>query len=267
MSYDPDSGPAEDTKSKASIYADPHREPYDPRRNPFRKPLPVANFMPPLPGLTGLPDSLKTYAPSPVWRDSTTDKVKFDPLPKKKAVKLYHKARKFERQTRRPGKQDGAVTRNGLKVLEAMIFGFLDFRTGQLDPGYKHLAKEAGISRSSVWRGLQALKACGVLNWLRRCVAIFKEGIFTLEQETNAYAILPSSQWRGYVEPPEAPPPAPGTWGDHPCGQRDPLTEADTERRMGSGINAMIQQLELGERGSLAAALASLGRHLAGAKT
>ena len=25
-----------------------------------------------------------------------------------------------------------------------------------------------------------------------------------LEQDTNAYAILPSSQWRGYSEPPEA---------------------------------------------------------------
>jgi hypothetical protein len=245
-----------------SIYADPNREPYSASRAGFMKSL--ADFLPPLPGLA---DSLKSYAPSPVWCDSTTATVQFYPLPKKKAVKLYHKARQFERQTRAKGKQDGAVTRNGLAVLHAMIFGFLDFRTGQLDPGYKAIAKEACISRSSAWRGLQALKDCGVLNWLRRCVPTFENGRCKLEQDTNAYAILPSSQWRGFIEPPEAPPPQSGTWGDHPIGQRDPLIEADTERRMGSGINAMIRQLDLGEPGSLAAALAKLGRSLAGAKS
>ena len=61
--------------------------------------------------------SVHTCAPWPVWRDSTTSKVKFMPLPKKQATKLFHKARQFERQTRRPGKQDGALGRNGLGVL------------------------------------------------------------------------------------------------------------------------------------------------------
>ena len=33
-----------------------------------------------------------------------------------------------------------------------------------------------------------------------------------LEQETNAYAVLPAKQWRGYRPPAEAPAPAAGTW-------------------------------------------------------
>jgi hypothetical protein len=37
-----------------------------------------------------------------------------------------------------------------------------------------------------------------------------------LEQETNAYAVLPDTQWRGYRPPQEPPAPAPGTWGDIP---------------------------------------------------
>jgi hypothetical protein len=197
--------------------------------------LPLANFMPALPGPTG---SYRSYAPSPVWRDSTTADVKFQPMPKKRAVKLWHRAREFERQTRQPGKQDGAIGRNGLAVLHAMIFGFLDFRTGQLDPGYATLAREACISIRSVARGLQNLKLVGVLNWVRRCAASFKDGRFTLEQETNAYAILPSSQWRGFAETPEAPPPAPGTWGDHPCGMRDPMEEATAEQ----GVTARFVQ-------------------------
>lgn len=224
--------------------------------------LPLANHMPCLPGLTALAGSLQTYAPSPVWRDSTTADVNFQPMPKRVAVKLYHRARDFERRTRAPGKQDGALSRNGLAVLHALIFDFLDFRTGRLDPGYAAIACKACISIRSAARGLQALKLAGVLNWLRRCVADFKDGRFTLEQETNAYAILPSSQWRGYREPPEAPPPQSGTWGDHPCGARDALTEAITELRHGSGPEAMIRQLEADEADPLTRVLARLGRAL-----
>jgi hypothetical protein len=227
--------------------------------------LPLANHLPTLPGFASLSGSLKTYAPSPVWRDSTTAEVKFQSMPKRLAVKLYHRAREFERRTRQPGRQDGMLGRNGLAVLHAMIFGFLDFRTGRLDPGYAALARESCLSVRSVARGLQALKRAGVVNWLRRCTeSRDKTGRFCLEQETNAYAVLPSSQWRGFIETPDAPPPPPGTWGDHPCGMRDPMEEAAAEQRAGGAMAAIIKQLELGEPGSLAARLASLGRALNG---
>jgi hypothetical protein len=219
--------------------------------------LPLANFLPPLPGLAGLAGSQKTYAPSPVWPDSTTDDVKFLPMPKRIAVKLYHRAREFERRTRAPGKQDGAIGRNGLAVLHALIF---DFRTGRLDPSYDAIARKACICVRSAACGLQALKLARVLNWLRRCTATFKDGRCVLDQDTNAYGILPSSQWLGYAEPPEAPAPQSGTWGDHPCGMRALLIEADIEQRNGSGMEAVIRQLELDKPGSLGAALASLGR-------
>src|SRR3954447_7477927 len=95
---------------------DPHHESYDPNRSPLM--LPLANVIGSLlPGL-GVPSpamagTLRSYAPSPVWRDSTTKTVKFMPLPKKRAVRIFHKARAFERQTRQKGKQDGALGRNG----------------------------------------------------------------------------------------------------------------------------------------------------------
>ena len=100
--------------------------------------LPLANALSDLlPGIGlsrfAVEGSQRTHAAWPVWRDSTTKPVKFMPLPKKQAVKLYHKARAFERQTRRKGKQDGALGRNGLAVLHALIFDFLDYATGELD--------------------------------------------------------------------------------------------------------------------------------------
>src|SRR5208282_471386 len=157
----------------------------------------------PLPGFTGP----KTYAAWPVWKDSARADVKFQPLPKKRAVRLYHEARRFERQTRTPGHQDGALGRNGLALLHALIFDCLNYASGRLDPSYETLARFANISVRSVARGLQKLKAAGVLNWIRRCVENVRDGRFSLEQETNAYAVLPASQWSGYHPPPPAPPP------------------------------------------------------------
>ena len=185
--------------------------------------------------------NFKTYAPSPVWSGSVAGPVKFRPLPRREAARLFHRARAFERQTRAPGKQDGALGRNGLAVLHALVFDFLNHRTGRLDPGYRAIAHAAAISVRSVARGLRKLKEAGVLNWLRRCSATVDEaGRFALAQETNAYSVSPSSQWNGYRKPP--PPPVP-KWDAHPCGAREPLTEALAERRHGASPAAIARRL------------------------
>ena len=202
-------------------------------------------------------------APSPVWRDSTTKRVKFAPMPKRQAVKLWHDARRFERQTRQPGRQDGLVTRSGLAVLHALLFDFINYATGRLDPGHAAIASKAGISERSVRRGLAALKACGVLNWLRRCVEVIRDGRFSLEQETNAYAILPPSQWTGYQAPAEPPPPDAGTWGAHPP-LPDPITAAVLGMKNGDSHTAVMAALEADPGDSLANALARFGKALAG---
>src|SRR6202000_3166909 len=90
-----------------------------------------------LPGFAGP----KTFAAWPVWRDSTRSEVKFAALPKRQAVRLYHKARRFERQSRAPGHQDGALGRNGLAVLHALLFDFLNYASGRLGPEYARIRR------------------------------------------------------------------------------------------------------------------------------
>ena len=120
-----------------------------PEPQPFT--LPLANIVSSLlPGL-GVPapamaGTLRSYAPWPVWRDRTTKTVKFMPLKKKQAVKIFHKARAFERQTRLKGKQDGAIGRNGVLVLHTLIFDFLNYATGRLDPAIETIARKAAMS-------------------------------------------------------------------------------------------------------------------------
>ena len=58
-----------------------------------------------------------------------------------------------------------------------------------------------------------ALQRLRELGWVRCCAERWADGRFVLEQETNAYGLLPESQWRGYRPPPEAPEPE---WGRAP---------------------------------------------------
>jgi len=201
----------------------------------------IAYVLPALPGFT-LP---KTYAAWPVWRDSTTLDVKFTKMPRREAAKLWHHARRFERNTRRPGRQDGAITRNGLAVLHALIFDFLNYATGRLDPGYERIAVRACISPRSVARGLAALKRAGVLNWLRRSrPATEAGGGFILRQDTNAYFLIPITQWLGaafwrYADPP---PPDPASWGAAPP-LPDQLTQAVADRAAGDSERSVLARL------------------------
>jgi hypothetical protein len=209
-----------------------------------------------------LPAAPRTYAAWPVWHDSTTKEVKFQPMAKRQAVRLWHDARRFERQTRQPGRQDGAVSRNGLAVLQALLFDFLNYRSGALYPSWAKIAERACISVRSVGRGLVMLKAAGILNWLRRCIEDWSEGQFRLRQQTNAYAVLPSSQWRGYCPAPPPPPLHPDTWGAQPPLPRA-LELAAMVASEGGDLAARLRALESDPDDRLAAALARFGRVIA----
>ena len=61
-------------------------------------------------------------------------------MAKKAAVRLWHRARDFDRGTHQPGRHGGAVGPTALQVLHALIFDFLNHRTGRLDPSYQAIA-------------------------------------------------------------------------------------------------------------------------------
>ena len=142
--------------------------------------------------------------------------------------------------------------------MHTLIFDFLNFRTGRLDPSYAAIARKANVCERTVATALARLKELRILNWMRRCAETWRDGRYVLEQQTNAYAVLPCSQWHGYREPPEAPPPPPGTWGDHP---RMPsvLDLAVLERQASGSEQSVIAVLRTAPPNSLEAALARLG--------
>src|SRR3954447_12206200 len=46
--------------------------------------------------------------------------------------------------------------------------------------------------------GAKRLHAAGILAWVRRCREGWQDGRYWREQLTNAYALLPSTGWRGF---------------------------------------------------------------------
>lgn len=126
----------------------------------------------------------QTFAAWPVWHDSTRAEVWFMPTSRKAIARIWHKARRWDRETRQPGKHGGTIGRTALATLYVLAFDFLNYRTGRLDPSLDAItAKDRDA-----------------------------EGRFRLRQRTNAYGLLPPTQWKGYLDddPPE---PAAATLG------------------------------------------------------
>ena len=202
--------------------------------------------MPAPPGFTALGS---TYAPWPVW-SAAPPTVRFAPGQEGRG-ELWHRARDFDRGTHQAGHHGGAVGPRPA-VLHALIFDFLNHRTGRLDPSYAAIAAKAGVCVRTVATALRRLRELGILNWVRRCAESWADGRFVLEQETNAYAVLPESQWRGYRPPPEPPEPE---WGRPPI-----MPSALVLAALEGDLAGQVQALASDPKDGLAAALARLGQ-------
>jgi hypothetical protein len=204
-----------------------------------------------------------SYAPWQVWSESTTRDAPFVPMPKKAAIRIYHKALEWNRRGKLAGRHGGLIGSHVLLVLHTLIFDFLNHTTGRLDPSYNAIQRKTRLCRQTVACALARLKDLGIIHWIRRCREDRDDdGRFVLRQETNAYAILPPTQWRGgYTDPVMPDPPHPTAWGA--CPPLPPLIEqATAEMREGVSATAALTRLEDDPHDRLAAALASLGRAL-----
>jgi hypothetical protein len=187
-------------------------------------------------------------------------------MPKKAATKLWHRARDFDRQTHQAGKHGGAVGHSALQVLHAMLFDFLNYASGRLDPSYAAIARKANVCERTVATAIKRLRDLGILNWVRRCAEGWKEGRFVLEQETNAYAVLPATQWRGYRPPMDAPPPHADSWGASPA-LPSLVAQAAEEQQRGGSLLSLAGILDADPSDRLAGALARLARTIGGANS
>jgi Helix-turn-helix domain len=82
-------------------------------------------------------------------------------------VRIMHWARCLSRRTEK-GRAYGVVTAKALAVLEALLWGFHNAKSGLCFPAYERIAETAGCARSTVAEALRALEEAGILSWVQR---------------------------------------------------------------------------------------------------
>ena len=182
------------------------------------------------------------------------------PMPKKAAVRLWHRARDFDRGTHQPGRHGGAVGHTG-----AAGAARADLRLPELShrPAGPVLCGDRPQGRTSAcapsprrWRG------CASSASSTGCAAAPRAGGTAGSCWSRRPTPTPCCrrrQWRGYRPPAEPPAPAPGTWGEPPP-MPDVLAPGGAGGPAGgrSAVGGAGARADPKDR--LAAALARLGR-------
>jgi Helix-turn-helix domain len=94
------------------------------------------------------------------------------PLDGNAKARIAAYARAWSGKNRQPGQHRGPITRAFLDVLEALLWGFHNARTGCCFPSYERIAEKAECARSTVAEALKALELAGVLTWQHRLTRI-----------------------------------------------------------------------------------------------
>ena len=195
----------------------------------------------------------------PVLRGSTQKPVRWGRMSRVERARRYEHAARFDRLTKVKGRHGGAIGPTALKVYHTLLFGFFNLKTGQLDPSYEQIAQKANLCRKAVWAALVRLRELGLVDWVRRCRNGHDgAGRFVLRQVSNAYFILPESEWRRYSPAPKAPSaPEPGSWGA-PAPVLDGLAQYNADRALGLSQADAAAALARVASSRLEVALASL---------
>jgi Helix-turn-helix domain len=90
------------------------------------------------------------------------------PMDRNAKCRIAAYARAWSARNRRPGQHKGPITRAFLDVLQALLWGFHNSRSGVCFPSYEAIAARAGCARSTVAEALKALEWAGVLGWQHR---------------------------------------------------------------------------------------------------
>ena len=149
----------------------------------------------------------------------------------------------------------GPITRAFLEVLEALLWGFHNSRSGCCFPSYEAIAERAQCARSTVAEALKVLEFARVLTWQHRITRVSGRVRDLLGEWKTETRILRTSNAYQFRDPEAARQAAIPTKSESPAGTPD----QDTSTQRQTPAPRAADRLE--------AALASLGAKLAAAPT
>jgi hypothetical protein len=115
-------------------------------------------------------------------------------------VRIMHWARCLSRRTEK-GRAYGVVTAKALAVLEALLWGFHNAKSGLCFPSYETIAEAAHCARSTVAEALRALEDAGILTWVQRVKRIRERCHDLLGDDGWRWRVLRTSNAYAFNDP------------------------------------------------------------------
>ena len=163
-------------------------------------------------------------------------------------------ARAWSARNRQPRQHRGPITRAFLDVLEALLWGFHNSRSGVCFPSYERIAEKAECARSTVAEALKALEWAGVLTWQHRITRILVRERDLFGQWASRWRVIRTSNAYVFADPKPQPAAAFSCKSENPPGTqnqealtlpvtRQPAPNSPLERalqRLGAGIEERL---------------------------
>ena len=93
------------------------------------------------------------------------------------------------------------ITRVFLEVLEALLWGFHNSRTGCCFPSYEAIAAKAECGRSTVAEALKALESAGLLTWQNRITRAVVRHRDLFGRWSNRWTVIRTSNAYVFTDP------------------------------------------------------------------
>ena len=115
----------------------------------------------------------------------------------------------------------GPITRAFLDVLEALLWGFHNSRSGVCFPSYEAIAAKAECARSTVAEALKALEWAGVLTWQNRITRILVRERDLFGQWASRWRVIRTSNAYAFADPKPQPAAAFSCKSENPPGTQN----------------------------------------------
>lgn len=121
-------------------------------------------------------------------------------------IRIMTRAKALTRRTEK-GKHYGIITAKAYAVLEALLWGFHNARSGLCFPAYETIAERAGCARSTVYVAITMLEDAGLLTWVNRIKRVRErcEDLFGFDG-TKVRVVRTSNAYHFFDLTPAAPP-------------------------------------------------------------
>jgi hypothetical protein len=176
------------------------------------------------------------------------------PLDRNAKARIAAYARAWSARQRQPRQHRGPITRAFLDVLEALLWGFHNSRSGICFPSYESIAERAQCARSTVAEALKVLEWAGVLTWQNRITRILVRERDLFGQWAARWQVIRTSNAYVFTDPKPQPAAAfarksenlPGTQNQElnllrPASAADPNNPLERAlQRLGAGIEERL---------------------------